>query len=127
MIHTIDHQYHHQAISAAKRVTRTVNDKYPTLALAVAMPALVVEGVVVVLTTVVGGRVEDGVEIVGVMGLTLGTDAEVVETALELEEPELEEVEVPESVEFPLVVEVPVAEPEATVMDDIPEPAHVWS
>lgn len=98
------------------------------LALAVAMPALIVEGVLDVLAlVVVDAGMEAGVEVVGVTELTPETDEEVVATTLELEAPELEEVEVTESVEFPLVVEVPVAEPEANVMDGIPELAHVWA
>jgi hypothetical protein len=125
LIHTVDH--HHQTISAAKRVTRTVNDKYPTLALAVAMPALGAVGVLDVLElVVVDTGVETGVEVVGVTELTPDTEVVTITLEPELEAPELEEVEVTESVEFPLV-EVPLAEPEETVMDDTPEPAHVSS
>lgn len=97
MIYTIDH-HHHQATSAAKSVTRTVNDRYPTLALAVAMPALVVVGVLAVLAPEVvncgtEADVEEGVE----TGTTPGADAEVVGTALELVLPELAEEVVTET------------------------------
>ena len=96
MIHTIDH---HQATSAAKRVTRTVNDRYPTLALAAAMPALVVVGVLdAVVPVVVNSGTDADVEAAVVTELRPETDAEVVATELELVVPKLVEVEMPEEV-----------------------------
>lgn len=119
MIAIIDHQ----AISAAKKVTTTVNDKYPTLALAVAMPALLAVEVLAALALVpaVVNTVKD--VCVGDPVLRPVADVKVVATPLVVV-PEFVAVALPERVCDEVALALPVAVAPPTVMDDRPEPLH---